>query len=239
MMLPPTTRWWLLFLGAALLVRPSSAVTCDSHTDITTCNASVDGSVVCTWAEGKCGNGEARLADGMVGTTSVEQDPMDAMDPMDPMDNEPQNLSAERVKGLVDALNLDSSFCDLKPDQTGQTGVSCSAYMPMWWYNSTSGMCEEYIYGGCSKTDNLFDFEVVCVAAATAYCPPVAGPAGTAGTAGAAAGPGTDAAVTAEADAPKEPDASAVPGPTSSDVTDSATGLAAGIGLLGGVLLLV
>jgi hypothetical protein len=236
MMLPPTTRWWLLFLGAALLVRPSSAVTCDSHTDITTCNASVDGSVVCTWAEGKCGNGEARLADGMVGTTSVEQDPMDAMDPMDPMDNEPQNLSAERVKGLVDALNLDSSFCDLKPDQTGQTGVSCSAYMPMWWYNSTSGMCEEYIYGGCSKTDNLFDFEVVCVAAATAYCPPVAGPAG---TAGAAAGPGTDAAVTAEADAPKEPDASAVPGPTSSDVTDSATGLAAGIGLLGGVLLLV
>ena len=230
MTLPPTTRWWLLFLGSALLVRPSSAVTCDSHTDITTCNASVDGSVVCTWAAGKCGNGEARLADGMVGTTSVEQDPMD---PMDPMDNEPQNLSAESVKGLVDALNLDSSFCDLEPDQTSQTGISCSAYMPMWWYNSTSGMCEEYIYGGCSKTDNLFDFEAVCVAAATAYCPPVAG------TAGAAAGPGTDAAVTAEADAPKEPDASAVPGPTSSDVTDSATGLAAGIGLLGGVLLLV
>ena len=233
MTLPPTTRWWLLFLGSALLVRPSSAVTCDSHTDITTCNASVDGSVVCTWAAGKCGNGEARLADGMVGTTSVEQDPMD---PMDPMDNEPQNLSAESVKGLVDALNLDSSFCDLEPDQTSQTGISCSAYMPMWWYNSTSGMCEEYIYGGCSKTDNLFDFEAVCVAAATAYCPPVAG---TAGTAGAAAGPGTDAAVTAEADAQKEPDASAVPGPTSSDVTDSATGLAAGIGLLGGVLLLV
>jgi len=230
MTLPPTTRWWLLFLGSALLVRPSSAVTCDSHTDITTCNASVDGSVVCTWAAGKCGNGEARLADGMVGTTSVEQDPME---------NEPQNLSAESVKGLVDALNLDSSFCDLEPDQTSQTGISCSAYMPMWWYNSTSGMCEEYIYGGCSKTDNLFDFEAVCVAAATAYCPPVAGTAGTAGTAGAAAGPGTDAAVTAEADAPKEPDASAVPGPTSSDVTDSATGLAAGIGLLGGVLLLV
>jgi hypothetical protein len=229
MTLPPTTRWWLLFLGSALLVRPSSAVTCDSHTDITTCNASVDGSVVCTWAAGKCGNGEARLADGMVGTTSVEQDPMD---PMDPMDNEPQNLSAESVKGLVDALNLDSSFCDLEPDQTSQTGISCSAYMPMWWYNSTSGMCEEYIYGGCSKTDNLFDFEAVCVAAATAYCPPVAGTAGTAGA-------GTDAAVTAEADAPKEPDASAVPGPTSSDVTDSATGLAAGIGLLGGVLLLL
>ncbi len=149
------------------------------------------------------------------------------------MDNDPQNLSAENVQGLLDALNLNSTFCDLEPDQTSQTGVSCSAYMPMWWYNSTSGMCQEYIYGGCSKTDNLFDFEAVCVAAAAAYCPPVAG------VAGVADGTGTGTAGTAEVDVTKEPGASAVAGPTSSDGTDSATGLVAGVGLLGGVLLIL
>ncbi len=217
----PTTRCWLLLIGSALLFHPSNAVTCDSHTDSATCNSSVDGSVVCTWAAEKCVNGEERLADGMVGTTSIEEDPMD---------NEPPNLSPDKVQGLLDALNLNSTFCDLEPDQTSQTGVSCSAYMPMWWYNSTSGMCQEYIYGGCSKTDNLFDFEAVCEAAATEYCPPVAGVAGV---------PATGASGTVEADGPKEPDVSALPGPTASDVTDAATGLVAGIGLLGGILLVL
>lgn len=161
---------WLGLFVFTLLIGSSNAVTCDSHTDKATCNVSVDGAVKCMWDEAgeKCINSEERIGDGMVGTTAVESDTMTGMSP---------DLSAEGVRGVLDALSLNSTFCDLPPDETSRTGISCAAYMPMWWYNSTSGMCEEYIYGGCSKTENLFDFEAVCKAAAAEYCEPVNGTA--------------------------------------------------------------
>lgn len=210
---PNGTRW-LFCLLFALVLRTSNAVTCDSHTDRATCNVSVDGAVKCTWNEaGKaCVNSDERIAEGMVGTTSIENDTMPDISP---------DLSAGNVQGMLDALSLNSTFCDLPPDETSRTGITCAAYMPMWWYNSTSGMCEEYVYGGCSKTDNLFDFEDVCKAAAAEYCQPVAG------------GPAPDTVVTTGADSPKA-SVEASLGPASG-TTSGAVGLGAvaSVGVLG------
>jgi len=36
------------------------------------------------------------------------------------------------------------------------------AYMPKWTYNSTERQCVSYIYGGCRKTENLFDSAENC-----------------------------------------------------------------------------
>ena len=43
-------------------------------------------------------------------------------------------------------------FCELPPE----TGP-CKAYMPRWFFNTTSGACEEFIYGGCQGNANNFD----------------------------------------------------------------------------------
>jgi hypothetical protein len=32
----------------------------------------------------------------------------------------------------------------------------CEAYMPSWYFNSETGQCEEFIYGGCEGNDNRF-----------------------------------------------------------------------------------
>ena len=32
----------------------------------------------------------------------------------------------------------------------------CLAYMPSFFYNATSGMCESFVYGGCGGNDNRF-----------------------------------------------------------------------------------
>ena len=45
----------------------------------------------------------------------------------------------------------DFSQC-LQPIETG----TCRAFIPSWGYNSTSGQCERFIYGGCMGNDNLF-----------------------------------------------------------------------------------
>lgn len=40
------------------------------------------------------------------------------------------------------------------------------AYIPRYFYNSTSGQCEQFIYGGCGGNKNNFesvnDCQVVC-----------------------------------------------------------------------------
>ena len=46
----------------------------------------------------------------------------------------------------------DLDICSLSPE----TGV-CLAYFPRYFYNSTSGECELFIYGGCQGNSNNFD----------------------------------------------------------------------------------
>ena len=173
----------LLLLSVGLAHR-ALAMTCDSHTGIVECEMSVDGDVQCVWDSktSSCANGEDRIGPGMVGTTSIESGAPG------PLGQQPV-LTPEGVQAALDALSLNSTFCDLPPDESRAVGISCSAYMPMWTYNATSGVCEEYIYGGCSGTDNLFEFEAVCAAAALKFCEPVAGPA-----AAQAVGPAADVA---------------------------------------------
>uniref|UniRef100_H9G9K1 BPTI/Kunitz inhibitor domain-containing protein n=1 Tax=Anolis carolinensis TaxID=28377 RepID=H9G9K1_ANOCA len=42
-------------------------------------------------------------------------------------------------------------LCLLPPNQG-----DCYAYMPRFFYNSTSGKCEKFIYGGCGGNENNF-----------------------------------------------------------------------------------
>lgn len=49
-------------------------------------------------------------------------------------------MSCEKIDDDCDK----PSSCQLEPD-AGQ----CEAYMPRYFYNSASGKCEEFIWGGC------------------------------------------------------------------------------------------
>ncbi len=44
---------------------------------------------------------------------------------------------------------LQPDICKLEPE----VGL-CRAYIPSYFYNSTSGTCERFIYGGCGGNDN-------------------------------------------------------------------------------------
>ncbi|GFR63091.1 Kunitz-type protease inhibitor 2 [Elysia marginata] len=41
----------------------------------------------------------------------------------------------------------------------------CKAYFPRYFYNSTSGECQFFIYGGCQGTENNFGTEDDCLSA--------------------------------------------------------------------------
>jgi hypothetical protein len=69
----------------------------------------------------------------------------------------------------VEAIT-DGTFCSLPPDETSETGLTCAAYMPKYYYNETLESCEEYIYGGCAATLNNFDTKEECEKAAEMYC---------------------------------------------------------------------
>lgn len=47
--------------------------------------------------------------------------------------------------------------CRMKPDPG-----SCYAIFPAWYFNSDSGRCEEFTYGGCGGNENRFDTETAC-----------------------------------------------------------------------------
>ncbi len=56
------------------------------------------------------------------------------------------------------------------PMSTGPCGLPmvtglCKAYFPKFGFNSTTRMCEEFIYGGCDGNDNAFDTMNECIVA--------------------------------------------------------------------------
>uniref|UniRef100_A0A023FPL1 Putative chymotrypsin inhibitor n=1 Tax=Amblyomma cajennense TaxID=34607 RepID=A0A023FPL1_AMBCJ len=50
------------------------------------------------------------------------------------------------------------SFCSLPPSP----GV-CLAYFPSFYYDSSSGTCREFVYGGCQGNQNRFVSREECL----------------------------------------------------------------------------
>ena len=55
--------------------------------------------------------------------------------------------------------------CTLQPD----TGP-CRASIPSYYYNTASGNCEKFIYGGCDGNENRFETAAQCVANCSNNC---------------------------------------------------------------------
>lgn len=50
--------------------------------------------------------------------------------------------------------------CSLPPVKPSP--FSCLAFIPSWTFNSTTGECQSYVYGGCGKTANLYNSQDEC-----------------------------------------------------------------------------
>lgn len=66
-----------------------------------------------------------------------------------------------QIRGII--ISIDR--CTLQPD----TGL-CRARIPSYFYNTTSGKCEEFIYGGCGGNENRFETAAECVGNCTGNC---------------------------------------------------------------------
>ncbi|XP_057369807.1 BPTI/Kunitz domain-containing protein-like [Daphnia carinata] len=50
--------------------------------------------------------------------------------------------------------------CSLPPVEP--SNISCFAFIPSWTFNSATGVCDSFVYGGCGGTANLFETLAQC-----------------------------------------------------------------------------
>ncbi|KAH8027472.1 hypothetical protein HPB51_006078 [Rhipicephalus microplus] len=59
--------------------------------------------------------------------------------------------------------------CDQGPD----VGL-CKGFFPMWWFNTKTGKCEEFVYGGCGGNGNRYETREECEETCSSKTPTVA-----------------------------------------------------------------
>ncbi|EFX90099.1 hypothetical protein DAPPUDRAFT_39875 [Daphnia pulex] len=64
--------------------------------------------------------------------------------------------------GTENLFDTEEASCDLPP-VAKQSTATCLAYFPSWTFDSKSGKCKQYVYGGCHKTENLYETEADCL----------------------------------------------------------------------------
>ena len=57
----------------------------------------------------------------------------------------------------LDACEKACNLCDLRL-KPGPGEFSCYAMIPSWYYNSKTGSCEQFYYGGCNGNANRFRY---------------------------------------------------------------------------------
>jgi hypothetical protein len=132
--------WSAVFGGA-------SAALCESYLTADECAGKVVDTGNCIWQEGNslCVSDGAGPGDDMVAVTSVEGPASDG-DAQFP-------------------LPMDSAFCTLQPE-VGK----CRGAFPSFFFNSTAGECQGFLYGGCDGNANRFETLESCQSTSTKYC---------------------------------------------------------------------
>ena len=74
-------------------------------------------------------------------------------------------LAAPGLLGSLDCAPTTGTTATAAPDHCSLAPESglCKAYMPHMFFNSTSGTCERFIYGGCGGNANRFTSFISCM----------------------------------------------------------------------------
>ena len=86
--------------------------------------------------------------------------PIRGTDHFFPPNNSRLTVSIFSIEDTVKVTN--KNICTLPPVESKT--LSCFGYFPKWTFDAAAGKCQQYVYGGCGKTANLFNTEKDCQA---------------------------------------------------------------------------